>query len=139
MYGFAQNLNDPLSQLDISPILQMRRLRPGYWESPSGQDTQLVSEQARMPFNLVVFSGQPRLKWLPSTGLPLAVCALPDFLCCLMLRTWYWGDGRLGNLKSRPLVSRVECINSISITSSHLSHFPQVKGLRIATSIWGIT
>lgn len=56
-HGFAQALKDPLSQLDISPILQMRRLRPGYRESPSGQDTQSVSKQARVPFNLVVFSG----------------------------------------------------------------------------------
>lgn len=42
--GLHQALKDPLSQLDISPILQMRRLRPGYGESPSRQDTQSVSQ-----------------------------------------------------------------------------------------------
>lgn len=55
---FAQALKDPLIQRDISPILQMRRQRPRYPESPSGQVTQLVSKQARTPFNLVVFSGR---------------------------------------------------------------------------------
>lgn len=127
-HGFAQALKYLLSQLDISPILQMRRLRPGYQESPSGQDTHSVSKQARMSFNPVVFSGHlTRLKMASFTGLLLALClSTPDFLYCLMVL-----KGMVVDLEVQSLelwCPAVEYINPIPITSSHVSHFHPSQG-----------